>query len=96
MADPVMGCAAVVDVRLGALRRAIEDRDWDRVEWEYDRVQRAQSKLVNTIKGDRMAQEPQEKPEPDKLQDAEIDPSRLPDDELADEEDDEPAEGEPA
>jgi hypothetical protein len=35
----------VIDVRMDALAGAIKARDWQAVEWEYDRVRRAVDKL---------------------------------------------------
>jgi len=39
------GSYAVLLIRLATLEAAIRQRDWDRVEWHYDRVLRSAQKL---------------------------------------------------
>lgn len=39
------GHTAIIGVRMEALKLAIIQRDWQQVEWEYDRVLRAIAKL---------------------------------------------------
>lgn len=40
------GTLVVVRVRLDALQRAIQARDWHQVEWEFDRVRSAVEKAA--------------------------------------------------
>lgn len=40
------GAGIVLSVRLEALKRAIEERDWQQVEWQYDRVRSAAEKAM--------------------------------------------------
>jgi hypothetical protein len=40
-----VGSQVVVAARMEALKRAISGRDWPQVEWEFDRVHRALSKM---------------------------------------------------
>lgn len=44
------GSVAVVGVRLEALEAAIRSRDWTAVEFEYDRVNRAFSKIEDVFR----------------------------------------------
>lgn len=47
------GHVVIVNVRLNALRAAITERDWERVEWEYDRVTSSVGKLDEVLRGER-------------------------------------------
>jgi hypothetical protein len=38
--------AMIADIRLDGLEDAIRARDWEQVEWHYDRVDRAIAKLI--------------------------------------------------
>lgn len=42
------GAAAVLDVRMTALADAIRGRDWEQVEFQYDRVQSALGRMLET------------------------------------------------
>jgi hypothetical protein len=46
----VRGLVAVARIRMDALRREIEARDWDGVEWEWDRVHSSLAKLEHAVK----------------------------------------------
>lgn len=41
------GVVTVLMVRLDALEAAIRDRDWKKVEWEFDRTRRAAEKVAD-------------------------------------------------
>ena len=49
----ILGQMRVVDVRWEALHSAIVERNWEQVEFQYDRVGRALDKLERTVKGGR-------------------------------------------
>lgn len=47
--NKLSGCHTVLSTRLDALERAIRERDWEQVEFQFDRVSRADSKLAHEI-----------------------------------------------
>jgi hypothetical protein len=49
LADDIDGCIDVVGIRLAALRCAIVAREWEAVEFQFDRVSRAVSKMKSVI-----------------------------------------------